>query len=683
MPRITAKKLLCVCAFLMSFFVGIASAQGTKTVAVKVSDKTQTINNKEYYVHIVEQGQTLFSIARAYGLKYYDAVIKTDIHLMKVGDTVWLPKNDQSVAAVVANAQAVTAPANRVHYIKIEPGQTLYGLSREYGVTVDQIVEANPELKTEQLRAGQMLKIPPKGEVEAESGKRKAESVEAQQQAEQKAREEKARVEAEQKAREEKARAEAEQKAREEKARAEAEQKAREEKARAEAAKKEAKETTSVDAIVQPITSVGNNDNIDATTATMRRPVVNPYPFAEVPKDFPTTQAPYYNFSTVSSFNYQVRERQSVDRLFVTVFMPLNLNKLNEISTSKFDIEQRGKKEYKVFEFIQFYEGILMALEELQNQGVNVVLNVVDLTSDKDEDVVAAFNSHNVANSDFIIALLVKKPFAKLAELAKQHQVFVVNPFSSRVEVVKDNPYVVKCMPSVEGTVSGLLDIVAKRHKGGNLYILHSNNKNGSTDEREFHDELQRQLEARKDIKYTFFDWSANAKLVSTLKTTSDNVIISIYDQDKNRNTVYATTLLNRLSSLNKNVPVLMTTTNFLTEYPNVDFEQLQHLNYTMVTMGYLDYNNQKHKDFINTYKDKFRTEPNTLYAGVAHDIMLYFSTALWRNGAEFWRNPQKFNAPMEMLFPFSFKQPSPTGGYENQSPDIYRMNNYQLVPAK
>ncbi|MBR3829019.1 MAG: LysM peptidoglycan-binding domain-containing protein [Bacteroidales bacterium] len=174
MPRITAKKLLCVCAFLMSFFVGIASAQGTKTVAVKVSDKTQTINNKEYYVHIVEQGQTLFSIARAYGLKYYDAVIKTDIHLMKVGDTVWLPKNDQSVAAVVANAQAVTAPANRVHYIKIEPGQTLYGLSREYGVTVDQIVEANPELKTEQLRAGQMLKIPPKGEVEAESGKRKA-----------------------------------------------------------------------------------------------------------------------------------------------------------------------------------------------------------------------------------------------------------------------------------------------------------------------------------------------------------------------------------------------------------------------------------------------------------------------------------------------------------------------------
>ena len=107
-----------------SFFnTAQASAQGTKTVAVKVSNKTQTINNKEYYIHIVEPGQTLFSIARAYGLKYYDAVIKTDIHLMQVGDTVWLPKNEYSVAAVSANATAAVSPASTTHYIKIEPGQ--------------------------------------------------------------------------------------------------------------------------------------------------------------------------------------------------------------------------------------------------------------------------------------------------------------------------------------------------------------------------------------------------------------------------------------------------------------------------------------------------------------------------------------------------------------------------------
>ena len=649
------KRLLFV---LMLFFIGIASAQGTKTVAVKVSNQTQTINNKEYYVHIVEQGQTVFSIARAYGLKYYDAVIKTDIHLMKIGDTVWLPKNEYSVAAVSANANAIVAPNNRTHYIKIEAGQTLYSLAREYGVTVDQIIDANPELRTEQLKAGQMLKIPPKGAVNEQT-------------AQQKQQEEQARL-AEQKRQEEQAR-QAEQKKLEEQRKAEALKK--QEEAKLAITKDEPTET-------RPATTVAKQPKTTEANATMmRKPIVNPYPFDEV-QDFPKNQAPYYNFSTVSTFNYQVRERQDKSRIFVSVVMPLNLSKINEISTSKFDIEQRGKKEYKVFEFIQFYEGILMALDELQRLGVDVVLNVVDLTSDKDEDVVDAYNSHNVANSDFVIALLVKKPFQKLAELAKQDQVFVINPFSARIEVVKDNPYVVKCMPSVEGTVKGLLDIVAKRHRGGQLYILHSNTKSTATDEKEYRDELQKQLDARKDIKYTMFDWNANAKLLSTLKTTTDNVILSVYDCDKNKNTVFATTLLNRLSSLNKNVPVLMTTTNFLTDFPNVDFEQLQHLSYTTVTMGYLDFNNKKHKDFIDTYKDKFRTEPNTLYAGVAHDIMLYFATALWRQGAEFWRNPQKFTAPSGMLFPFSLKQSSPTGGYENQSPDIYQMVNYKLIPA-
>ena len=656
MFRKTVKITTCVSAFLLYFFVGIASAQGTKTVAVKVSDKVQKINNKEYYVHIVEQGQTVFSIARAYGLKYYDAVIKTDIHLMKVGDTVWLPKNEYSVAAVSANANAVVSPSTRVHYIKIESGQTLYSLSREYGVTVEQIVEANPELRTEQLKAGQMLKIPPKV---AESGERKAESVD------------KARAEAQQKAAEEAAK----QKAADEAAKQKAAEEAAKQKAAEEAAKQKAASVK--DESVKVSESATGNE---AQATPMRRPVVNPYPFDEVPENFPKQQASYYNFTTTSSFNYQVRDRQDKSRVFVSVVMPLNLDKINEISTSKFDIEQRGKKEYKVFEFIQFYEGILMALDELQSRGVDVVLNVVDLTSDKDEDVVAAYNSHNVANSDFIIALLVKKPFHKLAELAKQSQVFVINPFSSREDVVSDNPYVVKYMPSVEGTVKEILNLVASKHKGGNLYVIHSNNKSSTTDEKLFREEFEKQLSARKDIKYTMFDWAANGKLLSTLKTTTDNVIVSLYNQDRNKNTVYANTLLNRLSTISSNAPTLITVKNYLTEYPNVDFDQLQHVRYTTVTMGYLDYGNTLHKKFIDTYKDKFHTEPNTLYAGVAHDIMLYFTMALWQNGAEYWRNPQNFKRPEGMLFPFRVEQSSSTGGYENQEADIYQMVNYKLV---
>lgn len=716
----------------MLFFFGIASAQGTKTVAIKVSQQTQTVNNKEYYVHVVEQGQTVFSIARAYGLKYYDAVIKTDIHMLKVGDTVWLPKNQYSVAAVSDAASATVSSSSRIHYIKIEAGQTLYSLAREYGVSVEQIIELNPELKTEQLKAGQMIKIPPRqsstqtstsvttAKKEYDKSNLKQNSVaeqvaedrlkeierrrqeemrvkeELQRQEEARKHEEARRLEEAQK-REELAKQQEQQRLEQQRLAEQqkhVEQQRKQEEARQqEEARKNvlAQDNTSSKSAdntinVEPKTNAepkvdAEPNNVAEHKSIVERVVVNPYPFAEIPDNFPTQKAGFISANESSSFNYQVRDRQSKNEVFVSVVMPLNLDKINEISTSKFDIEQRGKKDYKVFEFIQFYEGILMALDQLQQQGYNVTLNVVDLVSDKEEDVVEAFYSHNVANSDLIIALLVKKPFTKLAELAQKNQVFVINPFSSRSDVVKDNPYVVKYMPSYEGTVKGMLDIVARKHPHGHLYLLHSNNRNSQSEERAFFDEFQRQLEQRKEITYTLFDWAANAKLISSMKSTDDNVIISIYDQDKNRNTVFATTLLNRLSSLSTHVPVLMTCTSFLTEYPNVDFEQLQHLNYTTVTLGYLDYDNPKHKEFINTYKEKFRTEPNTLYAGVAHDITLYFVTALSQRGASFWQNPQQFIPPEGMLFPFSLKQSSSTGGYENQSPDIYQMLNFKLIP--
>lgn len=657
----------------MLFVLGSVLAQGNQSSSIKLSSNTQRINNKEYYVHIVEQGQTLFSIARAYGLKYYDAVIKTDIHLMKVGDTVWLPKNEYSVAAVSAKADAVTSSSTRVHYIKVEPGQTLYGISREYGVSVDQIVEANPELKGEQLKAGQMLKIPPKTIVtQPETKPVETKPVETKP-VETKPVEKKP---AEAKPVEKKP---AEAKPVETKP---VEKKPTETKP-VEPKPVETKPIVSKPVETKPLETkpvIDNSSNETTGAAPLRRPIQNPYPFNEIPDNFPSQQAPYFNFTSQSEFSYQVRERQDKNKIFVTVIMPLNLDKINEISTSKFDIEQRGKKDYKVFEFIQFYEGILIALDQLQNRGINVVLNVVDLSSDKDEDVVEAFNKYQLANSDFIVALLVKKPFEKLAQLAMQHQVFVINPFSSRSEVVENNPYVVKCMPSVEGTVKGVLDMIAKRHRGGHVYIVHSNNKSTASDEKIYREEFVRQLNTRTDIQFTLFDWSVNGKLLSTLKTTKDNVILSLYDQNSSKNLVYVTTLLNRLASMNSNVPTLYSVNNYIDVYPDIDYSQLQHLNYSMVTLGYLNYDNVKHKEFVDTYKTKFLTEPNTLYAGVAHDIVIYFCSALWQKGAEFWRNPQTFSAPMDMLFPFSLKQRSSTSGYENQMPDIYHMSNYKLI---
>ena len=104
-------------------------------------------------------------------------------------------------------------------------------------------------------------------------------------------------------------------------------------------------------------------------------------------------------------------------RVHVSLLMPLHLGDLDKISTTKFDIDQRGKKSYGAFEYIQFYEGLLIGMERLERMGCKVVLNVVDVSGKSKQDVLTSINTHNVTHSDFIIALLPKEQLCRRIQL--------------------------------------------------------------------------------------------------------------------------------------------------------------------------------------------------------------------------------------------------------------------------
>lgn len=58
------------------------------------------------------------------------------------------------------------------HYVyKIRSGDTLYALSRHYGVSIDMIAESNPGIRAESLRIGSTILIPALNEVDAYRGK--------------------------------------------------------------------------------------------------------------------------------------------------------------------------------------------------------------------------------------------------------------------------------------------------------------------------------------------------------------------------------------------------------------------------------------------------------------------------------------------------------------------------------
>lgn len=544
------------CVFLLMLVMVLLSFGQGNIVKSKVK---QTLDGKKYYVHIVEHGQTVFSVSRAYGVKYYDAYIKKDMNKLKIGDTIWIP---------VTDGEADVPSNSSYRYVEVKQGQTLYSLSKTFKVSIDDIEALNPELKNSTLKVGMILKMPLEG---TEDDKNSSSS-----------------------------------------------------------------------------SSQTNGDKS----------------YSDVSKN----KAP---------FNFSIRDRVDKNKVHVTLMMPLFLDNMGEISTSKFDIEQRRRRTYKSFTFIQFYEGVMMGLDYLESQGYSVVLNVVDVPEDNPALVVKAFEEYDIANSDFIISMLFQHSFEKAAELAKNNRVFIINSLADRSEILKDNPYVVKYMPSIEGSVKAVINSVKKNFKNPHLYLIHSNSKN----EKVWFEEFKKQLSEQKEVEYTLFSWAASNRLVQMLKNDNSNVVVSIYDEAPGKNKAFSNLLMNKLFSLKKTTPTLLTTDNYIKTYSDIDYNQLERLEYHTFDNTYLDYSNPVHKDFIDKFKERYKTEPIGEYALIGNDIVIHFVLGLHRRGSEFWKNPN-ISANSNVLYPMLFKRPADGDGFENQAAYIYKMEDYKLVPV-
>ncbi|MBR1517393.1 MAG: LysM peptidoglycan-binding domain-containing protein [Bacteroidales bacterium] len=543
---------------------------------IVLSKQTQTIKGECYYVHIVQKGQTVFSIARAYGLKEQDARLKTNANNIRVGDTVWLPcrwgnvemRPRSEAVTVVRNAPAEREPVvvsgqiqvlngQRYYVHVVQRGQTVYSITRAYGVKeYDAVVKKDIHF----LDIGDTVWLP-------------CSKVPA--------------------------------------------------------------------SVVANVASKASKR--DANTSS----------------------------HSASSDTAVIRPRINPDRVVVSLMMPLFLDQMANISTTKFDIEQRGKTTYKSFEFIQFYEGFLLGLQRLEQQGIKVTLNVVDVPDNNAATVEKIFNSHHVEESDFVVALLPKQPFAKVAELGRKHHVRVVNPIATRGEIVRDNPYVIKCAPSDVARLTAVFDMVHRDVPASHLLIVHS----GTSTDKDLLQTAIQLLDQRADIQYSTLSWSSNSKLPATLHQHPSTVVLSLYNQGQSKNRIYAGQMLNKLSADKNKLPRLITLDDWTTLFNDLDYGQLQNLSYTTFYGGW-DYTNPSHVDFLQSFRELYKTEPVEQYAAMGNDIALFFVSGLAKGDVAFWRHPVQEHLD-GLLFPLAFSQATPTSGLENHHAELFRLENF------
>lgn len=125
-----------------------------------VPDNVQKIEPNKFIYHIAQEGQTVFFLTQKYKISR-EELIKYNpdlaISSLQVGQLVNIPKTQDTTVT-----PTVTTSVNQYIEHKVKRRETKYGISKQYNITVDELIAANPSLNTEDPQPGQTLRIPEK-----------------------------------------------------------------------------------------------------------------------------------------------------------------------------------------------------------------------------------------------------------------------------------------------------------------------------------------------------------------------------------------------------------------------------------------------------------------------------------------------------------------------------------------
>jgi LysM repeat protein len=106
-------------------------------------------------VHVVQRGETLYSIARRYGTSVTSMV---QANGLRSADFIWVGQRLVIPGSSAGGASSSGGGSGAIHVVRW--GETLYSIARRYGTTASAIASANGLRNANFIWAGQRLRIP-------------------------------------------------------------------------------------------------------------------------------------------------------------------------------------------------------------------------------------------------------------------------------------------------------------------------------------------------------------------------------------------------------------------------------------------------------------------------------------------------------------------------------------------
>lgn len=314
--------------------------------------------------------------------------------------------------------------------------------------------------------------------------------------------------------------------------------------------------------------------------------------------------------------------------------------------------------------FLEFYEGAVLAIDSLQQKGMNIELYVFDATNQTMINALLQLDVFRELN--LIIGPVYPELQESVASFAAKNRIPMVSPLAPNGNFEVNNPYYFKVNPSKEYQIEETADYIAKEFADKNFVLLPMNGNSNSMEAKLAELGKEKLIAARQSSKtkkdlfheYSFQKQGLN-DLSPLLDKTGENIFIIPSD-----NEAQVSVAVTNLNALAEKYNVVLIGTSNLTKMKSIQTENYHHVRLRYLSPTFVDYTKPLVRRFVSQYRETFSGEPSQFsYQGF--DVAYYFLSALYRYGKDFKNCLPTY--PMELTqMDFNFRRLSPVGGYMN-----------------
>jgi len=377
------------------------------------------------------------------------------------------------------------------------------------------------------------------------------------------------------------------------------------------------------------------------------------------------------------------------DTYQIAVMLPLFLNKNDTLSA------QRGKDDpIKIYRKsiigIEFYEGVMLALDSLRKQGYKAEVTIYD--TEKDTSRIKEFmKDPKLPHTDLLIGPLYRSNMMMIRQYAIDNKIHMVSPFVATNKILIGNEYISKVKPSVQTNVEEIARYVSSEFLTDNMLQLETFNvilvHNGDAGEKMLcelfkqktatfrkstKDSIQNQLSYREIKVVEYLDKEMQA--VEEALSVGDSNILVILSRDQ----IFVSTILAGLHSKRNDYSIVVFGLPVWQNFRNLESKKLMDLNVHLASSEYIDYSEEEVKRFVSSFGKKYHTYP-TKYAFEGFDAIYFYLQVLHQYGYRFSSYLPDAKIP-SLKSGKCYKKIGVGSGYENKRVFILKYEDYDLV---